>query len=112
MSFFSKIIDYNLVNEEYVKTFIKVKDAVGPDLMKEAEEIVDLEVRHAMTFTEWPEEKDGTRVILRAMFRGFAKFLKKHGYRHYIWTIGKQTHSPEHDGTDISCDFMVGGKQE
>ena len=111
MSFFSKIIDYNLVNEEYVKTFIKVRDTVGPELMKEAEETVDLEVRHAMTSTEWPQEKNGTLVILRAMFRGFAKFLKKHGY-HYMWTIGKQMYSPGHDSVDIPCDFQVGEKPE
>lgn len=111
MSFSGNLIDHVIIDEQYVNTYLEVRDRLSAKEKKiidmtECEAGVDKAVRECMNGIDWTKEKDATGVVLRAMFRAFADYCRRNGMK-YEWSIGKP--DPKHGYPCSSCSFRIVG---
>lgn len=110
MTFSEKFIDHVIIDEQFINAYITIRDHLCLKEKKtvdilDCEKQVDTAIRDCMNHIDWLKEKDATGVILRAMFKAFADYSRKHGLK-YEWSIGKPT---EEGYTYSSCHFRIVG---
>lgn len=104
MTFFAEIVDYDIINTEFLDTYLKVRDALRT--VEGLEDQVSRAVRDCMNRTDWLTEKDGTVKVLKAMYGAFAGYLRSHGKK-CMWTVGKSVRSPGGASVTVPCSFEI-----
>lgn len=98
MTAFGEIIDYAIINEQYLEAYLEVRTCIGSVTGIEPQVIKAM--RDKMNRIDWLTEKDATKKLVQVIYKVFGKYATDRGYR-VIWDVGRK------ENDELNCRFKV-----